>query len=560
LKRQIFQVFALTLLLVACASGPARQTIAPFSKESGRALQVEDLVLSERMAAEFARQNDDASQTLEHLIKAAELSNDPATAKTALRAALAASQNRLAQAMLARFEKLAPDSAEPRAWAVALALHMGQSDQAWTLTHSDQMPVLENRQLGEALAAVPVRERVLPFIERTIEDTKDVATALRWCAFVRRLDESDLAMILVSRVVERYPKESTAIAWRAQLKRELKDEAGALADFTTALVLDPESRFLRLALAQLEDAAGQSGVAARRVAGIKPTDDLVVQAQVAYAARSDNRQDLKAAYQALRDLPEPRNALRLKMLGTVAELLGDSKAAIDWLRQVPEGPEQAEALLRAAVLLDESGLYESALAILRGLRGKGGVAREALTSSYLIEGNILTRSKQPAAARDLYTAGLSLLPDDAQLLYARGLELADAGQTSAAEADLRRLLALEPEHADAMNALGYTLADQTDRLSEALTLIEQALRLKPNDGAILDSMGWVHLRLGKTEQALTFLRAAHALQDDVEIAAHLGEALWVSDKRDEARRIWSEARKRDPENSVLRETLRRHGL
>lgn len=550
---------SLILVLAGCAIAPAQRNVAPDALTQ-RSLKSEDLVLSERVAAEFSRQYENSAATLQHMVKAAELSDDPAQTKAALRAALAASQNRLAETMLSRFRKLAPESAEPRAWAVALALQMGQSEQAWALARAEKQPAIENRQLGEALAAVPVRERVLPFIERTIEATDDLPTALRWCAFVRRLDEADLALILVSRLVERYPAESAAIAWRAQLRREMKDAAGALADFTAALALDPESRFLRLSLAQLEDAAGHSAAAARRVAGILPTDDLVVQAQVAYAARSESPAELKAAYQALTDLPEPRTALRLKMLGTVAELLGDRSAAVGWLLKVPKGPEQAEAHLRAAVLMNEAGQFEEALVVLRQLRSEGGVAREALVSSYLIEGNILARTNQQAAARDLYTAGLSLLPDDLQLLYARALEFAESGDTASAEADFRRVLALDPEHADALNALGYTLADQTDRLTEALALIEQALRLKPDDGAILDSMGWVQLRLGKSAQAVGFLRAAHAKQQDVEISAHLGEALWASDQRDEARRVWTEARKRDPENSVLRETLRRHGL
>ena len=560
MNRHNFHAFALSLLVLSACVGNLPQRSSERDALAERSLQGEDLVLGERLAAEFARQGEDPKATLAHLVKTAELSDDPAHAKSALRAALLASDTRLAHAMLARLGKLATDSAEPRAWAVALALHMGQSEQAWALARADQLPALENRQLGEALAAVPVRERVLPFIERMIEATDDLTTALRWCAFVRRLNEADLALILVSRLVERFPAESAAIAWRAQLKRELKDDSGALVDFTAALKLDPQSRFLRLSLAQLEDAVGQSGVAARRVAGIAPADDLLVQAQVAFAARSDSVEDLKAAYRALLALPEPRPASRLKLMGTVAELLGDRDAAVTWLRQVPDGPAQAEARLRAAVLLNESGQSESALVLLREVRSKGGAVREELVSSYLIEGHILTSTVAGVAARDLYTAAISLLPDDPQLLYARALEYANLGETAAGEADFRRVLALEPDNADALNALGYTLADQTDRLSEALALIEKALVLKPDDAAILDSMGWVRFRMGNAAEAVGFLRAAHAKQPDVEIAAHLGEALWASDQRQEAHRIWNDARKRDPSNSMLRETLRRHGL
>ncbi len=549
----------LLLVLGGCAGGPQRSSGQTASNES-RALTASDLVLSERMAAEFALQQGDGEAHLLHLVKAAEASDDPVQAKTALRAALAVSNQRLAEAMLARFTRLAADSSEPRAWAIALALDMGRSEEAWRLAGPDAGAKIENRQLGEALAAVPVRERILPFIERTIETSADLSTALRWCSFVHRLNESDLALILVSGLVDRFPQQSSALAWRAQLKRDMKDNEGALADFHAALVLDPESRFLRLSIAQLEDAAGDPAAAARRVAEIRPADDLVVQAQVAYAARSQNPVLLQDAYAALQSLPEPRPPLRLQMLGTVAETLGKPGEAIAWLRAVPAGPEQAESWLRASVLLNQAGDTEDALELLRSVRGLAGVEREALVSSYLIEGSLLSRAGEAAAARALYSAALTLLPDEPQLLYARALEHAELEDTAAAETDLRRVLAIDPEHADAMNALGYTLADRTDRLTEALALIQAALKLRPDDGAMLDSLGWVTYRMGKPGEAVEILRAAHALVKDVDVAAHLGEALWANDQRDEARRIWSEARNLDPGNPVLLDTLRRHGL
>jgi len=545
--------------LTACAGVPGQEARLHPDGEA-RALTSADLVLSERIAAEFALQQGDADAHLLHLVKAAEASDQPAPAKAALRAALAASNLPLAEAMLVRFQRFAPDSTEPRAWAVALALHAGRSAEAWSLASPEAGGKIENRSLGEALAAVPVRERVLPFIERTIQTSEDLSTALRWCSFVHRLNESDLALILVSGLVDRFPERGSALAWRAQLKRDMKDNEGALADFRAALALDPDSRFLRLSIAQLEDAAGDSAAAARRVAEIQPPDDLVVQAQVAYAARSQDAALLRGAYAALQSLPEPRPALRLQMLGTVAERLGQPAEAIAWLKSVPSGPEQAESWLRASVLMDQQGEADAALAQLRQVRSLAGIDREALVSSYLIEGNLLSRSGQPQAARALYGAALTQLPDEPQLLYARALEQAELDDIAAAEADLRRVLAIDPEHADAMNALGYTLADKTDRLSEALALIQAALKLRPDDGAMLDSLGWVTFRMGKPGQAVEFLRAAHAQLQDVEIAAHLGEALWASDQREEARKIWREARLLEPQNPVLLDTLRRHGL
>jgi Flp pilus assembly protein TadD len=119
------------------------------------------------------------------------------------------------------------------------------------------------------------------------------------------------------------------------------------------------------------------------------------------------------------------------------------------------------------------------------------------------------------------------------------------------------VIALKPDDAEALNALGYTLADRTDRRNEALDLIERAIRLKPDEPAILDSLGWVRYRMGDLDASLTELRRAFDKQADAEIAAHLGEVLWVKGDRDEARRIWEQGRKNDAKNKALIETIRR---
>ena len=119
------------------------------------------------------------------------------------------------------------------------------------------------------------------------------------------------------------------------------------------------------------------------------------------------------------------------------------------------------------------------------------------------------------------------------------------------------MIKLQPDHAHAYNALGYSLADRNLRLPEARKLIEKALQLRPDDGFIIDSMGWVTYRQGDLKGAESYLRRAYDDQQDAEIAAHLGEVLWVEGKRDEARRIWTEALTKHPENESLRKTVQR---
>src|SRR5690606_24963303 len=123
-------------------------------------------------------------------------------------------------------------------------------------------------------------------------------------------------------------------------------------------------------------------------------------------------------------------------------------------------------------------------------------------------------------------------PGSTDLLYARAMLFVERGQIEKAEVDLRAIIASEPDNATALNALGYTLADNTQRYDEALTLINRALQLRPDDPAILDSLGWVSFRLGNLEEAILRLRQAMKLAPDPEIAAHLGEALWANGNRE----------------------------
>jgi Flp pilus assembly protein TadD len=152
---------------------------------------------------------------------------------------------------------------------------------------------------------------------------------------------------------------------------------------------------------------------------------------------------------------------------------------------------------------------------------------------------------------------LQSMPDDTRLLYARALLNDDLNHVDAAVSDLRRVLELKPNDADALNALGYTLADRKGDQKEALRLIERALVLRPDEPAIMDSLGWVQYRLGQMDEAVTHLRTAYAKQPDPEIAAHLGEVLWVSGKKDEAKKVWEQGRKKDAQNKVLLETIQR---
>ena len=144
------------------------------------------------------------------------------------------------------------------------------------------------------------------------------------------------------------------------------------------------------------------------------------------------------------------------------------------------------------------------------------------------------------------------------MLYARALTAEKLDMLERTEADLRKVLSKEPNNANALNALGYTLADRTQRYEEAKKFILKAAQLLPDDPAILDSLGWVYYRLGEYQTAIKWLRKAFAQLEDAEIAAHLGEVLWVSGQQSEAEKIWQRGLEVNKQHSLLLNTIKRY--
>jgi tetratricopeptide (TPR) repeat protein len=160
-------------------------------------------------------------------------------------------------------------------------------------------------------------------------------------------------------------------------------------------------------------------------------------------------------------------------------------------------------------------------------------------------------------AFDFLGAAVARTPDTPDLLYDYAMAAEKVNRIDVLETNLRKVIAMQPTHAHAYNALGYTLADRNQRLPEARELIETAHKLAPQDPFILDSLGWVLHRLGQNEEALGYLQRSFELRPDGEIAAHLGEVLWLLGRQDEARTLWANALRDHPKNEVLQSTVKR---
>ena len=513
------------------------------------------------IGAELALQKSDLATAAQRYAAAAKLSTDATVAEQATRLALAVKQWPLARDALVRWRQLAPQAAgipQSQAW---IAIAEGDNERAFVELDALARRTSDNgwRPLAQVLIGAEDAKLALRLLERLADPERLGAGVSNWIAMSQlafKLGDTALAARLADSAVARFAT-GDAYAWSAQLALDRGDKTLARKQYAEALRRDPESLRLRTGYAALLGDLGDNAGAARTLAGGKQSD-VTFGARAAYAARADDKTLLSALYREIERDGSERSGRRLMLLGQLAELLERPLQALEWYRQVPAADERwFDAGMRIVVLSDAGGDVAAARARLGELRVVAGADAKEAGDLYLLEAELLMRKSSKAEALAVYSRGLEQLPGDSRLLYARAMLAIDLDDLGAAERDLLRMIGDDPQNADALNALGYTLADRTPRITEALALIERALKLKPDEPAIIDSYGWVQYRLGHLDEAVRHLRNAFAKSPDTEIAAHLGEVLWVNGEQDEARRVWEQGRRKDPENKVLAETMRR---
>ena len=227
--------------------------------------------------------------------------------------------------------------------------------------------------------------------------------------------------------------------------------------------------------------------------------------------------------------------------------------ALRWYGSVSGGEQYVPSRARYASILAKQGRMPEARKYLQEA-ARNAQERVQFTQA---EAQLLRDANEYREAYDLLGQALEKNPNSPELLYDHAMAAEKIDRIDVLEANLRKVIQLKPDYAHAYNALGYTLADRNTRLPEAYSLIEQALKLAPEDPFIIDSMGWVLYRMGQNDASVTFLKRAFELRPDAEIAAHLGEVLWAAGKRDEARKVWSSALKDNPANEVLLATVKK---
>ncbi|GEK48367.1 tetratricopeptide repeat protein [Bisbaumannia pacifica] len=558
----------LSTLLAACQGTPFTSPAPPLADPLASAPPVTRGLDAEGLAslltAELAGQRGDYRRATEGYLSAAERYGDPALVERAALAARFSEDMSLLEEAARRWQEQAPEAQGPLRLLASLALQRGDWEGALEARLALSERGGEGDLAGFAELAIeqgaylpPLRERLRAFLETLPTEAPRhhdaaLATALLEAASGERL----AAEARLTRLAEARPNDPALWLLRAQLALEAEDGAGARRAARRGLALAPDDSRFTLALAQAELQLGRVAAAEAQ------TDSLL--------AYHGEHQELRLALARLyleHDAPAPARRLLLPLidaddtpapayllLGGIAAAEGEVDNALLYYRQVPPGEVFLAARLQAVRLLDEAGRFDEARDLLAEERRRHPDEASRLA---VLEVELLDERERSAEATALLDRLLMRRPADAELRYLRAMRAYQAGEVAAMESDLRELLRRDPDNALALNALGYTYADENRRLDEAERLITRAHELAPDNAAILDSLGWLRYRQGAPEAALPHLERAYALMPDQEVAAHLIEVLWALGRHDEARARLAEALERFATRPLIDDLLQR---
>jgi tetratricopeptide (TPR) repeat protein len=517
------------------------------------------------MAGEMAAGRQQPELAAKELLQALDSISDPQIAAQATRQALLANDERLALQAARKWQSVEPTSLDAREVITRLALRAGQDEEAYAECASIVRDHPGGTEDGFHHVALLLEE----------EPTQSVA-----------------AMALMDRLVAQYPKEPGAYQAKALLalrygKIDIAEQAARQAN---SIKPSREASLLLVgALVKKGDIAGADQI----MEGVLKNNPERGETRLGYARlliESDQREHGREQLEKLlkdepgnvdahfnlgllqiddRKLDEAEASFQIVVkapdragdgeyfLGRIAELRHQPKQALEHYKMAPTGLLVVAGADRPAAMLGKLGRLDDARTILEALREQFPPLADRFI---MAEGEILLDADAYDQALQLYGDALKDNPDDADLLYSRSLVYERMNRVGDSESDLRKILSKTPDDARALNALGYTLAVHTDRLDEADKLISKALEVTPEDPAVIDSMGWLRFRQGRPQDALPLLQKAYSQFPDSEVAAHLGEVLWALGSKEQAQDLLTKASKTDPDNSQLRDTVKRLGL
>lgn len=508
------------------------------------------------------------------LLDAARRTGDEGVFRRVVNIALQARAGEQALIAARAWHDTVPESVEALQMTLQLAALLNRpADAAEPLTALLKL-VPESQRIG-VLASLPRLFQRSPEPKRVLEALQPVLKtaraqpATRMMAtmvlgrFALNAGDSPLALKLARESAQQDPEADEPMLLALDVL-PYQTEAEALVN--ERLQAQPQNHGLRLAYARTLARNQRAADAAAQFRKVTETAPDLPQAWYALGAIELDLRQPEAAEQALKtflqraesaseeDVSKEMRQQAWLLLAQAAEMRGDLKGAEAWLAKVDLPQRQLEVTYRRASLIARQGQMAKARALLHALPGEREEDKRALA---LAESQLLREAQDWREAHRVLEAANAQLPNDPDLLYELAMMAEKLERLDEMERLLRQVMEIKPEHYHAYNALGYSLAERSQRLSEAKTLIAKALEYAPNEPFIVDSLGWVEYRLGNHAEALRLLRQAYKARPDAEIAAHLGEVLWISGEREEAQTVWREGSSRDPKNEALRDTIKR---
>jgi len=531
------------------------------------------------LAAEIAAQRESYDLAGRTLLELARKVPDPRLARRALEFYLAGGDGAGALEAARHWSRLLPNDEEADSTVLALMAAAGQTEGlAAALRARIDAAVDKNAALNQALTVLgrlPERSQALAILDAALSPQ------------VRRLAQAHLALsdvaqgggdsqraVLEARQALALQPDSEEAAQRLLDYGMDVDPERALAEAREFAQRYPGARRLRLMRVSALVARGRHSEALAELQAMahrapEDFDLLYMQAQINYrAGQLEAAQGLLDQYVDVQ--AQRRNALAsgathadialsdaYLLLARIAERQGRLDEAFGILGRIDDPGMRHSVRLRQAALLAQQGRIEQALAVARSATPQDD--DDAVLGTLAVAQILRNAGRIDQAIAELTRADADY-PDSIEIKYDLAMLYERQGSLAYFERLMREVLVLDPDHAHARNALGYTLADRNIRLQEAQALIQRAHELLPDDPYIMDSLGWVYFRMGRNDLALDYLQKAYDMRPEAEIAAHLGEALWQEGRRDEAMQRWREGAQADGESTTLRDTLRRLGV
>ncbi len=515
--------------------------------------ELNEYTLYRTLIGEFAGQRGHLEIAVENYLALAQHTRELDYAQRATKIAVFARDHEAALSAAEIWVSVDPSDLEGRRILAVMLVNAGEVDAA--MPHLEYVMASDNpgeqiNLVANLLGRVDNRNQTYEVMRRLLELKPDDPDFLfAHAMFALRAGARTEAEASLDKVIQTHGVDTGRLVAFISVLQTQEDIPSALKWMQVAVERAPTNNELRLYYARLLGEAGrfdEARVQFERLTELHPNNPEVIYSLGLLHVQAGRMDAATERFEELLGLGM-RQAESHFYLAQIAESQGNRADAIGHYEQIVDSQRGFEARTRIAYLKSVDGDVDGALFELDRVSPIGPEQQDFLVQ---IRGEILTVHGRYEEAFQLYNEALAD-SDDTDLLYARAMVAERLGRMDILEQDLKSVIEREPDNAQALNALGYTLADRTDRLQEARGYIERALEISPADFYILDSMGWVLYRMGEFEQAVAFLEQARDLRNDPEVAAHLGEVLWVLGDVDAARDVLESALRDTPDDERL---------